>query len=66
MRRPDTSKQRVWLGANRYSSGRRNAASNANSGSDPTNNGDSMRAYRDSNTNCDSYGYRHSNGNRYG
>ena len=65
MRRPDTSKQRLWLGTSQYRGGRRNAASNPNSGSYPTNNGDSVRAYSDSNTNCDSYGYRHSNGNRY-
>ena len=56
MRRPDTSKQRVWLGPGQYRGGRRNAASNPNSGSYPTNNGDSVRAYSDSNTKCDSYG----------
>ena len=56
MRRPDTSKQRLWLGPGQYRGGRRNAASNPGSGSYPTNNGDSVRAYSDSNTNCDSYG----------
>ena len=56
MRRPDTSKQRVWLGPGQYRGGRGNAASNPSSGSDPTNNGDSVRAYSDSNTKCDTYG----------
>ena len=63
MRRPDTSKQRLWLGPGQYRGGRRNAASNPSSGSYPTNNGDSVRAYSDSNTNCDSYG--NSNYNAY-
>ena len=56
MRRPDTSKQRLWLGPGQYRGSRGNAASNPSSGSDPTNNGDSVRAYSDSNTKCDSYG----------
>jgi len=56
MRQPDTSKQRLWLGPGQYRGGRGNAASNPSSGSYPTNNGDSVRAYSDSNTKCDTYG----------
>jgi hypothetical protein len=53
--RPDASKQRVWLGTSQYRSGRRNAASNPNSGSYPTNNGDSVWAHN-ANTYADCYG----------
>jgi len=56
MRRPDTTEQCVWLGPSRYCGSRRNASTNPICGPYPTNNGDSMRAYSDSNTNCDSYG----------
>ena len=53
MRRPDTSKQRVWLGAGQYRNGCRNAATNAAAtNAYAYSDGDAMRAW---NTNAYSY-----------
>ena len=72
MRRPDTSKQRVWLGTSQYRSGCRNAATNAAAtNAYAYSDGDAMRAwntyaYSDSNGNSNSNSNSNSNGYSYG
>ena len=57
--RPDTAEQRLWLGASRYRSGRRDAGSNAKRFAHSSINRYSLRRYdtnSDRNGNCNSYG----------
>jgi hypothetical protein len=57
MRRPDTSKQRLWLGSSEYfDSCGDAAAANSDSHAESFTFGDSMWGYSDSNANRDSYG----------
>ena len=62
MRRPDTSKQRVWLGPGQYRDGCRNAATNAAAtNAYAYSDGDAMRAW-----NTYAYAYSDSNSYSYG
>ena len=73
--RPDTAQQRLWLGANRYSSGRRDAGTNTKCLAYSCIKRYPLRGYEsDSDANCNSNGYRypncdgntHRNGHGYG
>ena len=60
--RPDSAQQRLWLGANRYSSGRRDAGTNTKCLAYSCVNRYPLRGYEsDSDANCNSNGYRYPN-----
>jgi hypothetical protein len=61
-RRPDTAQQRLWLGANRYSSGCRNPGTNTKCLAYSCIKRYPLRGYEsDSDANCNSNGYRYPN-----
>jgi hypothetical protein len=63
--RPDTAQQRLWLGANRYSSGRRNPGTNTKCLAYSCIKRYPLRGYEsDSDANCD--GNTHRDGHGYG
>ena len=60
--RPDTAQQRLWLGSNRYRSGRRDARTNAKCLAYSCVKRYPLRGYEsDSDSNCNSNGYRYAN-----
>ena len=59
---PDTAQQRLWLGANRYLSGRRNPGTNTKCLAYSCVKRYPLRGYEsDSDANCNSNGYRYAN-----
>jgi hypothetical protein len=63
---PDTAQQRLWLGANRYLSGRRNPGANTKCLAYSCVKRYPLRGYEsDSNANCNSNGYSYPNCNCY-
>jgi hypothetical protein len=60
--RPDATQQRLWLGANRYSSGRRNSGTDTKCLAYSCIKRYPLRGYEsDSDTDCNSNGYRYPN-----
>ncbi len=60
--RPDTAQQRLWLGSNRYCSGRRDAGTNTKCLAYSCVKRYPLRGYEsDSDANCNSNGYRYPN-----